>query len=45
MNLINHLCSTYWYRKLFFSHCDCLLCKHNCSTIVWLEIFGRGSFA
>jgi len=32
-----------WYRTLFFSHCDFLLCKHNCITYAWLEIFWRGS--
>jgi len=37
------LCSTQWYRTLFYSHCDCLLCKHNCISYAWLGIFGRGS--
>jgi len=36
------LCSTSWYLKLFFSHCDFLLCKHNCITYAWLGIVGRG---
>jgi len=36
--------STQWYRTLFYSHCDFLLCKHNCISYVWLQIFGSGSF-
>jgi len=35
------LCSTQWYRKLFFSRCDFVLCKHTCITCAWLQIFGR----
>jgi len=26
-----------------FSHGDFLLCKHNCVSYAWLEIFGKGS--
>jgi len=28
---------------LVFSHCDFLLCKQNCISYAWLEIFGKGT--
>jgi len=32
---------TQWCRKLFYSHCDFLLCKHNCISYAWLN-FRKG---
>jgi len=33
--------STQWYRTLFYSHCDFLLCKHNCISCL-TENFRKG---
>jgi len=43
MNLINKSLFNIVISYVFFSHCDFLLCKHNCISYAQLETFGRGS--
>jgi len=42
INLINEYLFNIVILYIIFSHCDFLLCKHNCVTYALLEIFGRG---